>query len=80
MKVKVKGGGFFYDGRVVVAGEEVEVPKEVGKSWLAAELADEVKPGEAAKAAASRKKRAVQPSERTVAPGPQETRGDRAEA
>lgn len=43
MKVKVKRGGFFYDGRTVASDEELDVPKEVGESWVKSDMADEVK-------------------------------------
>jgi hypothetical protein len=75
MKVRVKQGGFFYDNRAVPSGEELDVPESVGKDWVAAEIADEVKSTEAPKEKRTRKPRDKQPSERTVHPGPEETRG-----
>lgn len=49
MKVKTRRGGFFYDGRSIGANEEMEVPKEVGESWVENGLAEEVKPAKATK-------------------------------
>lgn len=43
MKVRIKRGGFFYDGRTVSTDEELEVSKEVGESWIGSDMADEVK-------------------------------------
>lgn len=86
MKVKTKTGGFFYDGNARGAGEEIDVPEKVGKSWVETGIADEVKP--ARQSAADKKKaqqkaeqekadeeRALEASENTQASGPQETRG-----
>jgi hypothetical protein len=80
MKVRVKQGGFFYDNRAVPSGEELDVPKEIGEDWVASDIAEEVKPERSsAKEKTTRKdskrSRETAPKERTVAPGPEETRG-----
>lgn len=76
-KVKTKRSGFFYDGRFVRTGTELEVPKDVAANWIETGLADGVEPERKAQ---TRKPRAVAPTERTVAPGPAETRGNREDA
>lgn len=64
MKVRVSRGGFFYGTGVVQTDEEVELPKNVGESWVEAGIAEEVK---------KRGKRETGPSEATL-DGPAETR------
>ena len=81
MKVKTTIGGFFYDGRIIGDGEELDVPSAVGRSWLAAGIAAEPSRSKP-KAGITREGKGpaeatVQtgPPETTVAPGPKERRG-----
>lgn len=60
MKVKTKRGGFFYEGRIVASNEELDLPEDVAKSWVANDLAEEVKPAKATQ------KREKKPSEDTA--------------
>lgn len=69
IKVKVKRGGFFYEGGIVQTDEERELPKNVGESWVNAGIAEEVKKTRGKPSG----KRQSGPSEATL-DGPGETR------
>lgn len=68
-RVRVRTGGFFYQGRVPAAGEEMVVSNEAAESWERAGLAEVL--GDA-----DEEEQPPEPEKKAESPGPEETAVD----